>query len=70
MSFESPKPVIRRKSSRHSLLFELMRQRNMAKFIGDRISNQPPTDPTDLKQLARIAAHSLGIPPEIHPPVL
>ncbi len=70
MSFESPKPVVRRKSSRHALLFELMRQRNMAKFISDRISNQPPTDPTDLKQLVRAADRSLGLPPEIRPPML
>ena len=70
MSFESHRPEVWRESSRHGLLFELIRQRNMAKFISDRVGNQPPTDPTDLGQIARRAARSLDIPPTIRPTVL
>jgi hypothetical protein len=70
MSYETRRPEVRCKSLRHALLFELIRQRNMAKFISDRIGNQPSTDPTDLDRLARSAGLSLGMPPETRPPVL
>jgi len=70
MSFQSPTPPVRQKPPRHALLFELIRQRNMAKFISDRVENRPPAAPTHLDHLARSAGRSLGMPPETRPPVL
>lgn len=70
MSYQTGRPKVGRKSVRHALLFELIRQRNMAKFISDRVENRPPAAPADLDHLARSAGRSLGMPPETRPPVL
>ena len=70
MSFHSPKPPVRQKPPRHALLFELIRQRSMAKYVNRQASRRPPSDPGDLTELARAAAQSLGLPPETRAPVL
>jgi hypothetical protein len=70
MSYQSPTPPVRQKPPRHALLFELIRQRSMAKYVNTRISSRPPNDPRDLAALARAAEHSLGLPQETQPPVL
>ncbi|WP_294607698.1 hypothetical protein [Roseovarius sp.] len=61
MSFEAPLPSVRQKPPRHALLFELIRQRSVAKYVNHRISKQPPADPADLMHLAHVAQRSLGI---------
>lgn len=70
MSFHAPTPSLRQKPPRHALLFELIRQRSMAKHVNMRVMSRPPNDPDDLAAIARAAEHSLGILPESAPPVL
>ncbi|WP_085825094.1 hypothetical protein [Roseovarius gaetbuli] len=70
MSFHAPASSLRQKPPRHALLFELIRQRSMAKHVNKRVLSRPPHDPGDLAAIARAAEHSLGLPPETQPPVL
>jgi hypothetical protein len=70
MSFHAPASSLRQNPPRHALLFELIRQRSMAKYVNTRISSRPPNDPGDFAAIARAAEHSLGILPETRPPVL